>query len=101
MIALLRDGSRFLAGVLISGPHKEINYVFLMVVDCDCDRSVVHIVKASAYQGIALLLQVYYWRRKVQFPIKPWFNSMLVSRDNIGQVTWHKGTNMAGEHLLG
>src|SRR5581483_3148790 len=101
MVALLSSGSCLQAFIVACRPDKEINHMFAMLIDQDCYCSIIHIVEASTGQGIALLFQVYYWRRKVQLAVKPGFDCMLIGRGDIHQVAGHQRTNVAGEYFLG
>ena len=60
------------------------------LVDKRCDRSIINIVQPSTDKWEALNSKVNYRRRKIEFAIKPWLDSMLVGRGNVFKVICHQ-----------
>ena len=71
-------------------PNKQINEMFVPLVDQGCYRVIIEVIKAAANQRKTLAGKVYHGSREIELRIQPGFYRVLIGRWDVCEVIRHK-----------
>lgn len=81
-------------------PNEKVDNMFVPLKN-QCRRGVaIKIIKPSASQWKSLRGEIFDRRGKIQFPVKPRFDRVLIRGNNVQRMTGHEGPDMAGNNFL-
>src|SRR5829696_3652033 len=100
MISLMHRRARASRLPGAGGPEEHIDQVLAAAVYQRRNRAVAKIFEPPALQRVSLLGEIVNRWREVQLAIEPGLHRMLVRGEHVGEVSWHEGPNVAGEHLV-
>jgi hypothetical protein len=86
--------------VACGGPGEEVDEMLVALIDERCDRPTGDIVEAAALEGKTFQGEILDRRGKIKPSIEPWFDRVLISREDIFEMTGLQGPNMTGDDLF-
>ena len=87
---------RFSAAGVLRGPDEDIDEMFVAPIDERSNSAAVEIIQSPADEWKTLRGEILHLRRKVQFPVKPRLNGVLIAGGNVGEMLGHQRAHVAG-----